>query len=116
MVFLDSSRLLKRNLYNYQFLKHKIILFITEICLRNCANINSVGFQKLAKLRNLERLDLYRTNIETLQLIEILKHNKNLKHLNLGETSFFTIFIIRYVNSTEMVIIYFKALVLMYQI
>ncbi|XP_026461887.1 F-box/LRR-repeat protein 4-like [Ctenocephalides felis] len=57
---------------------------IKEICLRNCANINSVGFQKLAKLRNLERLDLYRTNIETLQLLEILKHNKNLKHLNLG--------------------------------
>uniref|UniRef100_A0A6M2DDT9 Putative f-box/lrr-repeat protein 4-like isoform x2 n=1 Tax=Xenopsylla cheopis TaxID=163159 RepID=A0A6M2DDT9_XENCH len=57
---------------------------IKELCLRNCVGISSAGFQKLSKLCHLERLDLYRTNIETGQLLHILKQNINLKHLNLG--------------------------------
>ena len=57
---------------------------LKELGLRNCTTVSSKGFYCLEKLSQLEYLDLYRTNITCQPLIEILKNNKNLLHLNLG--------------------------------
>lgn len=38
----------------------------------------------MGHFRNLERLDLFRTNIELDVLLMVLKNNPKLKHLNLG--------------------------------
>lgn len=43
-----------------------------------------MNFSCVANLKNLERLDLFRTSIETPLLLEILENNPKLKHLNLA--------------------------------
>lgn len=57
---------------------------LRELTLRNCSKIDSKGFAHLATIRTLERLDLYRTSIETQPLVNILRNSPYLKHINLG--------------------------------
>ncbi|XP_057336309.1 F-box/LRR-repeat protein 4 [Microplitis mediator] len=57
---------------------------LKELCLRNCTSVTTQGFGNLDKLQNLERLELYRTSIETGELCSILKNNTQLRHLNLA--------------------------------
>ncbi|XP_033326339.2 F box and leucine-rich-repeat gene 4 [Megalopta genalis] len=57
---------------------------LKELCLRNCIGITNEGFSKLENLELLERLELYRTNIETATLCTILKNNIRMRHLNLA--------------------------------
>ena len=59
-------------------------LFFTELCLRNCVLITNEGFLNLENLHNLERLELYRTNVETKTLCSILRNNQQIRHLNLA--------------------------------
>ena len=58
--------------------------YVSELGLRNCTNITKNGFSPLITLSHLERLDLYRTLIETNILCSILKENVNMRHLNLA--------------------------------
>ncbi|XP_043249536.1 F-box/LRR-repeat protein 4 [Colletes gigas] len=74
-----------------QFVNDAIILEISkicknlkELCLRNCMRVTNEGFSKLKNLELLERLELYRTNIETATLCSILKKNTQMRHLNLA--------------------------------
>lgn len=60
---------------------------VRELSLRNCYPSNSRDFAVLARLKNLERLDLFRCGIENLPLLNILKSNRHLRHLNLGLTN-----------------------------
>lgn len=56
------------------------------MCLRNyisCYEMNSRDFFCVSTLHHLERLDLFRSGIDTVSLLAILKNNPNLKHLNL---------------------------------
>lgn len=62
---------------------HKIFLF-TELSLRNYSDPPIMNFSCVANLKNLERLDLFRTSIETSLLLTILENNPKLKHLNLA--------------------------------
>lgn len=55
-----------------------------ELSLRNCQNITGAGFSCLNKLEFLERLDLYRTSIETPTLCKILKKNPHMRHLSIA--------------------------------
>lgn len=57
---------------------------ISELSLNGCRNITGSGFTPLVKLKNLTRLDLYRTKIDSQVLLCIIKQNKGLQHLNLG--------------------------------
>lgn len=58
---------------------------LKELSLRNYSNeTNILSFSCLANLRNLERLDLFRTYIETELLLTMLENNPKLKHLNLA--------------------------------
>ncbi|XP_075237564.1 F box and leucine-rich-repeat gene 4 [Lycorma delicatula] len=59
-------------------------LNLRELTLRNCSKIKTEGFESLASLDNLERLDLYRTAIESAPLVKILTASPHLKHINLG--------------------------------
>jgi F-box/leucine-rich repeat protein 4 len=52
--------------------------------LRNCTAVTSGGFAPLQNLEKLERLDLYRTLIETDILRSILHKNPHIRHLNLA--------------------------------
>ncbi|XP_078050003.1 F box and leucine-rich-repeat gene 4 [Augochlora pura] len=74
-----------------QFVNDTVILEISkvckdlkELCLRNCIGVTNEGFSKLENLELLERLELYRTNIETATLCTILKNNIRMRHLNLA--------------------------------
>lgn len=57
---------------------------ISELCLRNCVGITNEGFSKLENLELLERLELYRTAIETPTLCSILRRNRRMRHLNVA--------------------------------
>ncbi|CAH1404831.1 unnamed protein product [Nezara viridula] len=57
---------------------------LKELCLRNCFNITPDGFENLKNISTLERLDLYRTYIESPPLLKILEASPYLKHINLG--------------------------------
>ncbi|XP_020281990.1 F-box/LRR-repeat protein 4 isoform X2 [Pseudomyrmex gracilis] len=57
---------------------------LKELSLRNCQNITGAGFSCLHKLEFLERLDLYRTSIETPTLCKILKNNPHMRHLSIA--------------------------------
>lgn len=60
---------------------------LKELTLRNYINIyetNSRDFQYIALLNKLEVLDFFRSGIDTIPLLNILKNNPHLKHLNLG--------------------------------
>ena len=57
----------------------------TELGVRGCHKISDLGFQSLTSLRNLEYLDLYRTQIGLGPLKCILKSSPQLKHINLGK-------------------------------
>lgn len=46
--------------------------------------VTNEGFSKLENLKFLERLELYRTTIETSTLCSILKKNTQMRHLNLA--------------------------------
>lgn len=59
---------------------------LKELCLRNYSN-NGQDFIPLAQLKQLERLDLFRSCIETDALRQILCNNTHLKHLNVGLSS-----------------------------
>lgn len=52
--------------------------------LQNCTSVSERGFSHLAMINTIERLDFYRTVIETTALKEILKASPRLKHINLG--------------------------------
>ena len=74
-----------------QFVNNAVILEISkicanlkELCLRNCMGITNEGFSKLENLELLERLELYRTTIETSTLCCVLKKNVRMRHLNLA--------------------------------
>ncbi|KAL1137854.1 hypothetical protein AAG570_009550 [Ranatra chinensis] len=57
---------------------------IRELTIRNCFKVTAEGFEKLTKLSNIQRLDFYRTYIETEPLVKILKASPHLQHINLG--------------------------------
>uniref|UniRef100_A0A1B0CEB9 F-box domain-containing protein n=2 Tax=Lutzomyia longipalpis TaxID=7200 RepID=A0A1B0CEB9_LUTLO len=58
---------------------------LRELCLRNYSKSPSVlNFHCLKNLRFLERLDLFRTQIDSDLLLMTLRYNPGLKHLNLG--------------------------------
>lgn len=59
---------------------------LKELCLRNYSN-NGRDFIVLTQLRQLKRLDLFRSCIETEPLRQILCNNPHLEHLNLGLSS-----------------------------
>ncbi|XP_012256957.2 F-box/LRR-repeat protein 4 [Athalia rosae] len=91
--FLTSSGTQLTNLrFNCcQFVNNSVILKVSvicknlkELCLRNCLEITKDGFWPLANLQQLERLELYRTMIQTPSLCAILKGNRNMRHLNLA--------------------------------
>ncbi|XP_015432230.1 PREDICTED: F-box/LRR-repeat protein 4 [Dufourea novaeangliae] len=74
-----------------QFVNDAVILEVTkvcknlrELCLRNCMGVTNEGFSKLENLELFERLELYRTNIETSTLCCILRKNIQMRHLNLA--------------------------------
>lgn len=74
-----------------RFVEDSVIKTIANVCqnvkeltLRNCSRISTDGFNYLATLKCLERIDLYRTAIETGPLVSILKASPRLKHINLG--------------------------------
>lgn len=46
---------------------------------------SEMGFERLADLHELERLDLYRADIEGPALVSILRTNPKLKHLSVGK-------------------------------
>lgn len=58
--------------------------FFSELCLRNCTGITNNGFTPLTNFKNLERLELYRTLVETDILCLILRKNPHIRHLNLA--------------------------------
>jgi len=60
--------------------------FFLELELRNCYLICDNGFSYLADLELLERLDLYKTRIETETLCKILQRNRRIRHLLIGNT------------------------------
>ncbi|CAK9798352.1 F-box/LRR-repeat protein 4 [Anthophora plagiata] len=62
----------------------KVCKNLKELCLRNCTGVTNDGFSKLENLKFLERLELYRTTIETSTLCSILKKNTQMRHLNLA--------------------------------
>lgn len=59
---------------------------LKELCLRNCQGIQDRGFEYLENLEFLERLDLYRTSIQSETLCKILQRNRWLRHLNIAGT------------------------------
>ena len=52
--------------------------------MRSCTAISNNGFASLENLHHLERLELYRTSIETETLCSILRNNSDIRHLNLA--------------------------------
>lgn len=54
---------------------------------------SETGFERLADLHELERLDLYRADIEGPALVSILRTNPKLKHLSVGKLFVFEILI-----------------------
>lgn len=58
--------------------------YLKELGVRGCRKISDLGFQSLSSLRNLEYLDLYRTQISLGPLKSILKSSLQLKHINVG--------------------------------
>ncbi|XP_076240388.1 F box and leucine-rich-repeat gene 4 isoform X2 [Calliopsis andreniformis] len=62
----------------------KVCKNLKELCLRNCMGITNEGFSKLENLELIERLELYRTIIETSTLCSILRKNTQMRHLNLA--------------------------------
>jgi hypothetical protein len=73
----------------YKWIKKNIYSFFVELTLRNCSEISACGFEELTNLSSLQRLDLYRTYIETEPLVKILKASPHLKHINLGKLIFY---------------------------
>lgn len=57
---------------------------LKELCLRNCFNITPDGFNSLSNISTLERLDFYRTYVESQPLLKILEASPKLQHINLG--------------------------------
>lgn len=55
----------------------------TELSLRN-ATITTTDGSALMRLKNLERIDFFRTSIAEDQLLLLIKNNPRLKHINLG--------------------------------
>lgn len=69
--------------------------------MRNCFKITKEGFENLINITTFQRLDLYRTAIESEPLIKILKNSPKLQHINLGNlysTSILNIENILYLN------------------
>ncbi|XP_004924136.1 F-box/LRR-repeat protein 4 isoform X1 [Bombyx mori] len=56
--------------------------FLQELCLRSV--VGCTDWICLASLRNLRRLDLYRTDINTAAAVNIIRFNPGLEHLNVG--------------------------------
>ncbi|KAG7208510.1 hypothetical protein KM043_014733 [Ampulex compressa] len=57
---------------------------LKELCLRKCTKVTKDGFSRLEKLECLERLELYKTVIQTSTLCSILRNNPRMRHLNLA--------------------------------
>lgn len=73
-----------------QFINHTCMEVVGQVCqnlrglsLRNYSG-NVLNFHCIKNWRSLERLDLFRCNINSDLLLMTLKYNPNLKHLNLG--------------------------------
>ena len=60
------------------------IFCFPELAMASNAPACTDGFEDLAKLKHLERLNLYRSKVNRNQLLEFLPALPNLKHLNLG--------------------------------
>lgn len=63
-------------------------LNLRELSLRNFPFDNVLKQNCLLNFKNLERLDLLRSRIEIDLLLQVLKNNPNLKHLNISELIF----------------------------
>ncbi|XP_060598191.1 F-box/LRR-repeat protein 4-like [Ruditapes philippinarum] len=60
---------------------------LKELDIGSCKEIVSNGFYDISNLKHLERLNLYRTNIDQDALLRIIRSCTELKHLNLGSTN-----------------------------
>lgn len=85
-----GSRLQDLRLNSCQFINVTCLEVVGQIChdlrelsLRNYSGI-ILNFHCVKNLRHLVRLDLFRSNVPADLLLMLLKHNPNLKHLNLG--------------------------------
>lgn len=67
-------------------LLNNIKSLITELSLRNLNNrsIRQLTGNPFSRICNLERLDLFHSDLPEEQILLLLKNNKNLKHLNLA--------------------------------
>ncbi|KAK3589577.1 hypothetical protein CHS0354_043031 [Potamilus streckersoni] len=57
---------------------------LRELDIDSCLQVDSTGFSQLKNLLQLQRLNLYRTYIDTMSLTAIIRSCPNLQHLNLG--------------------------------
>ncbi|XP_048478464.1 F-box/LRR-repeat protein 4 [Plutella xylostella] len=57
---------------------------LQELCLRAVCGKGELDWARLAELHNLRRVDFYRTDIQTLAMIEIIRWNPGLEHVNVG--------------------------------
>ena len=89
---LQTSRSTKKNppsirsLLIYYYLIIIDFFFFLEFCLRCCVSLWTGEFEPLAKLKCLERLDFYNTEVPEENIIEIIRSNVKLRHLNLGKS------------------------------
>lgn len=64
-------------------------LIFSELSIRNFPRTDFLVEPCMFHFRHLERLDLFRSNIESDVLLMVLKNNPKLKHLNLGNLNKF---------------------------
>ncbi|KAL4221974.1 F-box and leucine-rich repeat protein 4 [Mactra antiquata] len=57
---------------------------LKELDIGSCKMIGKNGFEDISKLKHLERLNLYRTDIRQSEILGIIRSCPNLQHLNLG--------------------------------
>lgn len=65
-----------------------VLIHFPELSIRNFPKTDLLDESCMGHFKNLERLDLFRSNIELDVLLMVLKNNRKLKHLNLGRNRF----------------------------
>ncbi|KAL3831883.1 hypothetical protein ACJMK2_023580 [Sinanodonta woodiana] len=74
-----------------KFLNNDCLMSVVQYCpnlreldIDSCLQVDSTGFSQLKNLTMLQRLNLYRTYIDTMSLTAIIRSCHHLRHLNLG--------------------------------
>ncbi|KAL3831885.1 hypothetical protein ACJMK2_023582 [Sinanodonta woodiana] len=74
-----------------KFLNNDCLMSVVQYCpnlreldIDSCLQVDSTGFSQLKNLTMLQRLNLYRTYIDTMSLTAIIRSCHDLQHLNLG--------------------------------